>query len=70
MQFTKPPTDLDQQVDRLIQRGMAVPDSEQAKHFLQHLNYYRISGYWLPLWLRRVSLAPTSSSTVPRLTVI
>lgn len=48
MQFTKPPFDLDQQVDRLIQRGMAVPDREQAKHFLQHLNYYRISGYWLP----------------------
>lgn len=48
MQFTKPPTDLDQQVDILIHRGMAVPDREQAKHFLQHLNYYRLSGYWLP----------------------
>jgi abortive infection bacteriophage resistance protein len=48
MKFTKPPTDFDQQVDILIQRGMVVPDREQAKHYLQHLNYYRLSGYWLP----------------------
>ena len=27
---------------------MIVPDREQAKHYLRHLNYYRLSGYWLP----------------------
>ncbi|MEN8177880.1 MAG: Abi family protein [Pseudomonadota bacterium] len=48
MKFTKPSTDLDQQVNILIQRGMVVPDREKAKHYLQHLNYYRLSGYWLP----------------------
>ncbi|HEY0722174.1 MAG TPA: Abi family protein [Gammaproteobacteria bacterium] len=48
MRFTKPPTDLDQQADILIQRGMTIPDRDRAKHFLQHLNYYRLSGYWLP----------------------
>jgi len=48
MKFSKPPTSLDQQVDTLINRGMAIPDREQAKRFLQHLNYYRLSGYWLP----------------------
>lgn len=48
MRFTKPPTTLDEQVERLIQRGMIIKDRDQAKHFLQHLNYYRLSGYWLP----------------------
>ena len=48
MKFTKPPTSLDQQIDILTQRGMVVSNKEQAKHFLQHMNYYRLSGYWLP----------------------
>jgi abortive infection bacteriophage resistance protein len=48
MQFTKPPTTLDDQVNTLIHRGMSVPDRNAAKTYLQHLNYYRLSGYWLP----------------------
>lgn len=30
-----------------------MPDREQAKHYLQNLNYYRLSGYWLPFEARR-----------------
>lgn len=48
MKFSKPATSLDQQVDILIDRGMNVADRERAKNLLQHLNYYRLSGYWLP----------------------
>lgn len=48
MQFTKRPTSFDDQVNILIQRGMTVSDKEEAKTYLQHLNYYRLSGYWLP----------------------
>ena len=30
---------------------MEVPDRERAAHFLYHLNYYRLRGYWLPFEL-------------------
>ena len=48
MRFTKPATTLDQQIDLLIRRGMAVPDRDRARHYLAHLNYYRLAAYWLP----------------------
>lgn len=53
MKFGKPPTTLDEQVDILIQRGMTVTDRKEAKTYLQHLNYYRLSGYWLPFEVSR-----------------
>lgn len=46
--FTKPSTTYDQQIAILRQRGMHVDDEEVAKFYLQHLNYYRLSAYWLP----------------------
>lgn len=46
--FTKPSTNYDEQVAILRQRGMRVDDPESAKFYLQHLNYYRLSAYWLP----------------------
>ena len=48
MQFIKPPTSYDQQIKILEDRGMLVPDHDLARHYLSHLNYYRISAYWLP----------------------
>lgn len=38
---------LDEQVARLRDRGMRVVDDERARHFLGHLNYYRLRGYWI-----------------------
>lgn len=35
-----------QQVDLLIERGMAIADRQQAERQLATLNYYRLSGYW------------------------
>src|SRR5690606_747860 len=46
--FTKPSTTYDQQIAILRQRGMQVDDEEVASFYLQHLNYYRLSAYWLP----------------------
>lgn len=46
--FNKSATTYDQQVALLQQRGMSVPDVAEAKFYLQHLNYYRLSAYWLP----------------------
>lgn len=48
MKFTKPPTTFDQQIQLLESRGMAVPDHGRARHYLAHLNYYRLGAYWLP----------------------
>jgi abortive infection bacteriophage resistance protein len=30
-------------------RGLAIADINEAKHYLQHIGYYRLSGYALPL---------------------
>jgi abortive infection bacteriophage resistance protein len=48
VRFAKPPASIDQQIDLLQRRGMQVPDRERAAHYLLHLNYYRLRGYWLP----------------------
>jgi len=48
MEFTKESLTLEQQLDLLIQRGIQCQDRQQALHYLRHLNYYRLSGYWFP----------------------
>lgn len=39
---------IDEQIELLKSRGMLFHDENQAKHHLLNLNYYRLSGYWLP----------------------
>lgn len=39
---------IDEQIELLKSRGMLFRDESQAKHHLLNLNYYRLSGYWLP----------------------
>lgn len=46
--FDKLPTTHRQQIALLQSRGMLVDDVEQAGQRLKHLNYYRLSAYWLP----------------------
>lgn len=46
--FNKPATTYKQQVALLQQRGMTVDNVDKAEFYLQHLNYYRLSAYWLP----------------------
>lgn len=48
MAFNKPPLSVDAQVDLLQKRGMTVPDPARARHYLSHINYYRLRAYWLP----------------------
>ena len=48
MKYDKPPLSIDQQVDLLISRGMAIPDRTRAARYLTHINYYRLRAYWLP----------------------
>jgi abortive infection bacteriophage resistance protein len=49
MKFDKPPRSLAEQVALLRSRGLVIDDEQAAIHYLGHLNYYRLSGYWLPL---------------------
>ena len=38
-------TEVAAQIELLRKRGMVVDDGE-AEHWLSHVNYYRLSGYW------------------------
>ncbi len=39
---------IDEQIELLENRGMLFRDKRKAKYYLINLNYYRLSGYWLP----------------------
>lgn len=43
--YNKPALTVDQQVDLLISRGLSIPDKDKARHYLQFISYYRLSGY-------------------------
>ncbi len=55
--YTKPYLTLDQQVALLQSRGMGIQDTSKAKHYLQRLGYYRLSGYWYPFRQSQMSAA-------------
>lgn len=38
-----------QHIELLKLRGLDIDDEEQAKHYLSHISYYRLSGYWWPM---------------------
>ena len=46
--FTKPPKTWQEQVAILESRGMVIKNQSEASFYLRHLNYYRLSAYWLP----------------------
>lgn len=48
MRFDKPPKTVDEQIELLRSRGMVIHDHERARHYLTHINYYRLTAYWLP----------------------
>lgn len=43
-----PPTSIDDQITRLIRRGMLILDSSKATHFLGNVSFYRLRGYLEP----------------------
>lgn len=48
MRYNKPALSIDDQVERLRERGMAFSDDRRVKHYLTHIGYYRLSAYGLP----------------------
>ena len=48
MHDTKPAVTFDQQAQRLLDRGLLVPDKDAPVRQLKVVNYYRLSAYWYP----------------------
>jgi len=48
MKFAKPAISIDDQLALLRRRGMVIADEAAARHYLQHISYYRLRAYWLP----------------------
>ncbi|MEW1981648.1 Abi family protein [Citricoccus sp. NPDC079358] len=59
----------DEQVDRLVKRGMYIRDRDWAAHKLQQINYYRLSGYWYPFRKMAVDESRRTDSFLPGTTI-
>lgn len=46
MDYEKPFKSIQAQIELLKSRGLIIDN--EAEHYLRHLNYYRLSGYWIP----------------------
>ncbi|MEO5643657.1 MAG: Abi family protein [Bacteroidia bacterium] len=47
--FSKTFLSYSDQLNLLKDRGLIIDDEGKALHLLEHLSYYRLSGYWYPL---------------------
>ncbi|MBP0016901.1 MAG: Abi family protein [Cyanobacteria bacterium SBLK] len=56
MHFDKKPLSIDEHIKLLQDRGMLIENLDIARHSLSHINYYRLSGYWLPFEEDRTSI--------------
>jgi abortive infection bacteriophage resistance protein len=56
--YCKPALTIDQQLDLLVARGLTIPDRDKARHYLNYIGYYRLSGYFL-------TFQQSTSGTVP-----
>ena len=48
MRYDKPALTVAQQMALLRSRGLVISDEPSAGHWLLHVNYFRLRGYWLP----------------------
>ena len=39
----------DQHIEQLRSRGLTIIDEDLARHYLSHVSYYRLAGYWWPM---------------------
>jgi len=49
MVYSKEAYTIEQHIAQLKGRGLYIEDEELAKHYLQHVSYYRLAGYWWPM---------------------
>lgn len=48
--FNKAPKAIKEQIELLKSRGLIIQDEAKAKYLLQHISYYRLSGYWFAFY--------------------
>lgn len=48
LRFEKPPLSHSALANRLIERGLQLPDRDRAERYLLHIGYYRLSPYMIP----------------------
>jgi abortive infection bacteriophage resistance protein len=49
MVYNKPAITIEQQLNRLKERGLVVENDNTAAYFLRNVSYYRLAGYWWPM---------------------
>jgi len=58
--YNKPYLSVSDQIVRLEDRGMTIPDRQKAEEYLSRIGYYRLSAYWYPFR----ATAPTVDGTI------
>ncbi len=49
MIYSKKAFTIEEHIAQLIDRGLAITDIDEAKHYLANVSYYRLAGYWWPM---------------------
>jgi len=49
MLYQKEALTVEEHIRLLQSRGLEIDDESQATHYLSHVSYYRLSGYWWPM---------------------
>ena len=49
MIYSKGAFSIDQHIEQLRNRGLQINDPSLAAHYLGHVSYYLLAGYWLPM---------------------
>jgi abortive infection bacteriophage resistance protein len=49
LMFQKPATTIQNQIKQLRERGLIIEPQDNATHYLSHISYYRLAGYWWPM---------------------
>lgn len=49
MIYDKKPFTVAEHIQQLRERGLSIVDEHLAKHYLEHVSYYRLAGYWWPM---------------------
>src|SRR5690349_594790 len=47
--YLTPPLDYNTQLQQLKNRGLHIGNPSKARHILENISYYRLSGYWYPM---------------------
>ena len=59
----KPWLSVDQQLQQLLHRGMAIGDTAKARDAIERIGYYRLSGYWYDFRVRDIPFCPLDPLT-------